>query len=149
MKRKIALESIISLLILLFLYTGLTQLLAYKYFHGNIYNQPIFQWSKPILVYAVPGVQLLIVAGLLFEKTRMKALWASLILLSIFAAYIVLIILNMLARVPCSCGGVISTFTWPQHLVFNLFFMLLNVIAIVLMKKRTTETSVDAQLVVH
>lgn len=149
MKRKIALEGIISLLILLFLYTGLTQLLAYKYFHGNIYNQPIFQWSKPILVYAVPGAQLLIVAALLFERTRLKALWASLILLSIFTVYIAMILLNMLARVPCSCGGVISSFTWPQHLMFNLFFIILNIIAILMMKKRIPETTANAQMVVN
>jgi putative oxidoreductase len=135
MKKKIALEGIVSLLILLYLYTGLTQLLAFKFFYGNIFNQPIFQWSKPVLVYLIPSVQLLIVAGLFFERTRKPALWASLGLLTIFTVYIILIILKALARVPCSCGGVISSFTWPQHLVFNLFFLMLNTIALVLKKK--------------
>lgn len=135
MKKKIALEGIISLLILLYLYTGLTQVLAFKFFYGNIFNQPIFQWSKPVLVYLIPGAQLLLAAGLFFEKTRKPALWLSLGLLTMFTIYIILILLNLLARVPCSCGGVISSFTWSQHLVFNLFFLTLNAVALVLRKK--------------
>ena len=135
MKKKIALEGIISLLILLYLYTGLTQLLAFKFFHGNIFNQPTFQWSKPLLVYLIPGAQLLIAAGLFFEKTRKLALWSSLGLLTIFTVYIILIIMNALARVPCTCGGVISSFTWPQHLMFNILFLILNAVALVLRKK--------------
>lgn len=135
MKKKIALEGIVSLLILLYLYTGLTQFMSYKFFHGNIYNQPILQWSKPILVFAIPGSQLLVALLLVFEKSRKLALWSSLGLLTMFTVYIILIISNALARVPCTCGGVISSFTWPQHLVFNLFFMALNAIALVLMRK--------------
>lgn len=148
MKKKIALEGIISLLILLYLYTGLTQLLSFKFFYGNIFNQPILQWSKPILVYAIPLSQLLIAVGLFFEKTRKPALWASLGLLTMFTVYVVLIIMNALARVPCTCGGVISSFTWPQHLAFNLFFMLLNVIAL-LLKKRTFTDHERAQVVAY
>ncbi len=148
MKKKIALEGIISLLILLYLYTGLTQLLSFKFFYGNIFNQPVFQWSKPILVYFIPAAQLLIAAGLYFERTRKPALWASLGLLTMFTVYILLIIMNALARVPCSCGGVISSFTWPQHLVFNLFFLLLNVIALVL-KKRTFNAEGRTQIVAY
>lgn len=148
MKKKLALEGIIALLILLYLYTGLTQLLAYKFFHGNIYNQPIFQWSKPILVYLIPGAQLLIAAGLLFERTRKLALWSSLGLLTMFTVYIILIISNALARVPCTCGGVISSFTWPQHLMFNISFMILNAVALLLRKKSFNENG-RAQVVVY
>lgn len=148
MKKKIALEGMIAMLVLLYLYTGLTQLLAFKFFYGNIFNQPIFQWSKPILVYLIPGAQLLIAAGLLFERTRKLALWSSLGLLTIFTVYIVLIILNALARVPCTCGGVISSFTWPQHLVFNISFMILNAIALVL-RKKTFKDDGRAQVVAY
>lgn len=148
MKKKIALEGIVSLLILLYLYTGLTQLLSFRFFYGNIYNQPIFQLSKPVLVYLIPGAQLLIAGGLLFERTRKMALWASLGLLSVFTAYIILIMLNALARVPCSCGGVISSFTWPQHLVFNLFFMLINAIALFL-RKPTQQGTEQSQLMAY
>jgi len=149
MKKKIALEGIVSLLVLLFLYSGLTQLLAFKYFHGNIFNQPIFQWSKPVLVWAIPITQLLIVVGLLFERTRLRALWASLLLLSVFTVYIILILMNALARVPCSCGGVIRNFTWPQHLVFNLVFMLLAGIGNVLMKRGSSNDHGHTQVVAY
>ncbi|MGN6418725.1 MAG: MauE/DoxX family redox-associated membrane protein [Pseudobacter sp.] len=148
MKKKIALEGIVSLLILLYLYTSLTQVLSFRFFYGNIFNQPIFQWSKPVLVYLIPGAQLLIAGCLLFERTRKPALWASLGLLSVFTTYIMLIILNALARVPCSCGGVISSFTWPQHLVFNLFFLLINAIALFLLKP-TQQRPVQPQMMAY
>lgn len=148
MKKKVALEGIVSLLILLYLYTGLTQLLSFKTFHSNIFNQPIYDWSKPMLAYAIPSVQLLIVAGLLFERTRQLALWASFGLLIIFTTYIALILLNAFSRVPCNCAGVINTFTWPQHLVFNLIFLLLNGIALVL-RKRSQQQSTQAGMVAY
>lgn len=148
MKKKIALEGIVSMLILLYLYTGLTQVLSFRFFYGNIFNQPIFQWSKPVLVYLIPASQLLIAGGLLFERTRKFALWASLGLLTVFTTYILLIILNALARVPCSCGGVISSFTWPQHLVFNLFFLLINVTALFL-RRPTQQAQVQTQLMAY
>lgn len=148
MKKKIALEGIVSMLILLYLYTSLTQVLSFRFFYGNIFNQPIFQWSKPVLVYLIPASQLLIAGGLFFERTRKVALWASLGLLTVFTTYIVLIILNALARVPCSCGGVISSFTWPQHLVFNLFFLLINVIALSL-RKPTQQGPSQTQLMAY
>lgn len=39
-----------------------------------------------------------------------------------FTAYI-FIILSFTIYIPCSCGGVLETMGWTEHLVFNLFFV--------------------------
>ncbi len=51
-----------------------------------------------------------------------------------FCAYIY-IILNYSASVPCSCGGIIEKLGWKEHLVFNLFFVLLAVAGWLLAKQ--------------
>ncbi|WP_407637169.1 MauE/DoxX family redox-associated membrane protein [Daejeonella oryzae] len=55
----------------------------------------------------------------------------SLFLLIQFTIYIILIMLNVFGRIPCSCGGILEEMSWGQHLVFNLFFLLLTIIAII------------------
>jgi putative oxidoreductase len=36
---------------------------------------------------------------------------------------------------PCSCGGVISSMSWKQHLVFNVHCIAINIVAINLFKR--------------
>jgi phage shock protein PspC (stress-responsive transcriptional regulator) len=47
------------------------------------------------------------------------------------SAYILLMLISD-ERLPCSCGGVLQQLSWKQHLIFNLFFLLLAVVGIVL-----------------
>jgi hypothetical protein len=54
----------------------------------------------------------------------------------LFTAYSGAILLNMFAYVPCSCGGVIRKLTWPQHLAFNLFFVAISAIGIILQHRK-------------
>ena len=128
-------EVISSLLVLLFLYTSLSKWLDFKTFTGEMNNQPFPNWMTPWLVWILPVGEVLIVLALLFEKTRMKGLWASLILMSLFTIYTALILLKVFKRIPCSCGGVIKHLNWNQHLVFNLFFTGIS-IAGILLKRR-------------
>jgi hypothetical protein len=135
MKRKIIIELISSLLILLFLYTSLSKWLAFKTFIGDMNNQPFPNWLTPFLVWTIPPLEVLIAVGLIFEKTRVKALYGSLVLMLAFTIYTVAILLHSFAYVPCSCGGVIRNLTWPQHLFFNLFFVGISLLGIILKRK--------------
>jgi hypothetical protein len=38
-------------------------------------------------------------------------------------------------NLPCSCGGIISKLSWKQHIIFNLFFIVLSVIGIRFQKR--------------
>ncbi len=64
----------------------------------------------------------------------MFALYSALALMSLFTAYIIAI-LNFSDTIPCSCGGVLEKMSWNEHLVFNIIFMLMAIIAIVLQTK--------------
>ena len=142
MKRKIIIEIISSLLILLFLYASISKWLAFKLFIGEMNNQPFPNWITPFLVWSIPFIEVLIAVGLIFEKTRVHALYASLFLMLAFTVYTVAILLHAFKYIPCSCGGVIRKLTWPQHLFFNLFFVGISILGIML-KKRDPVHAVD------
>jgi len=135
MKRKIIIEIISSLLILLFLYASVSKWLAFKTFIGDMNNQPFPNWMTPYLVYSIPVIEVLIAVGLIFEKTRVPALYASFVLMMAFTIYTVAVLSHAFRYVPCSCGGVIKKLTWPQHLFFNLFFVGISLIGIWLKKR--------------
>jgi putative oxidoreductase len=143
MKRKIIIEIISSLLILLFLYASVSKWLAFKTFIGDMNNQPFPNWMTPYLVYSIPVIEVLIAVGLIFEKTRVPALYASFVLMMAFTIYTVAVLSHAFRYVPCSCGGVIKKLTWPQHLFFNLFFVGISLLGIWL-KKRDTLREVPA-----
>jgi putative oxidoreductase len=142
MKRKIIIEIISSLLILLFLYASVSKWLAFKTFIGEMNNQPFPNWMTPFLVWSIPFIEVLIAIGLIFEKTRVQSFYASLFLMLAFTIYTVAILLQAFKYIPCSCGGVIRKLTWPQHLFFNLFFVGISILGIIL-KKREPVNAVE------
>ena len=129
-------EIIIFLLILLFLYASLSKVVDYHRFEGQMANQPFPHWLARFFTWTVPPIELIIVAmfaiGGLFSKERIRtwALYASLVLMSLFTIYTAAILLHFFPRVPCSCGGVISKLTWKQHMYFNAFFVVISIMAI-------------------
>lgn len=142
MRRKIVIEIISSLLILLFLYASVSKWLTFKVFIGEMNNQPLPNWMTPWLVWSIPSIEVLISLALIFERTRLKAFYASLFLMFVFTVYSAAILLHAFAYVPCSCGGVIRKLTWPQHLFFNLFFVGISLAGIVLKKRELTSAVV-------
>ena len=148
MTRKIIVEVISSLLVLLFLYTSLSKWLDFKTFTGEMNNQPFPNWITPWLVWILPATEVLIVLALLFEKTRLKGLWASFVLMILFTIYTALVLLRVFHRVPCSCGGVIKNLTWKQHLVFNLFFTGISFAAILLKRGELRDKPSKGQVLV-
>lgn len=130
MKQDIALKIICALLIFLFVYAAVSKLASFAEFRSDMYNQPLPAFVKPILIWAVPLAELAIVALLIFDTTRLAGLYASLVLMIAFTFYTAVVLLHFFTYVPCSCGGIIKNLSWGQHLVFNLFFVLMAFIAI-------------------
>lgn len=135
-RRQVLLEIISALLILLFLYASLSKFLDFELFTGEMNNQPFSNTFTPFLVWAIPLLEIAISICLLFEKTRLAGFYASLALMSLFTIYTATILLHFFKYVPCSCGGVIKKLTWPQHLVFNLFFTSLSITGITLQRRK-------------
>lgn len=118
------------LLIFLFVYTAVSKLGDVHQFSADMQNQPLPAMLKNNLVWALPASELLAAGLLAFDRTRLTGLFVSLILMLTFTLYVAMVLLNVFDYVPCSCGAVISSLSWGQHLVFNLFFIIISLIAI-------------------
>lgn len=130
-------EIIAAMYILLFIYAGVSKLLDIELFRVQISQSPLLTDMAGLLSWAVPGLEVVIAMSLVFEKTRLAGFYASLFLMVAFTGYIVLAS-RFSDFVPCSCGGVIQQMSWNEHLVFNLFFVAIAVVGILLNKTNTT-----------
>lgn len=88
-----------------------------------------------VISWAVPFVELVIAGLLWFARYRTLALYASLVLLGSFTIYIS-IVLKYSESIPCSCGGVISTLGWTDHILFNITFMFMALLGIICNNKQ-------------
>jgi hypothetical protein len=142
MKKSIVIEIIAGLLVLLFSYTGFAKLLNHALFIDQLIIFPFIRYAAQFISWALPITELAVVLFLLMKKLRLYGLYASLILLITFTVYLTVMIASGVS-LPCSCGGVIQYLSWKQHIVFNLFFIILSAIAIHIGKKK------DAQVIIH
>jgi hypothetical protein len=138
-------QIIAALLIMLFLYASLSKFLDFRTFIGEMNNQPLPNALTPFLVWTIPSLEIGIALALLFERTRLAGLYTSFVLMALFTIYAGAILLHFFAYVPCSCGGVISQLNWRQHLVFNLFFVALSVIGILLQRGNSFKTIITTK----
>lgn len=128
-------EIISTLFILLFVYAAVSKLLDFQKFRVQVGQSPILTSLGNWIVILVPSIEILISIGLMFTKLRLKAMYGSLILMTIFTTYIVFI-LNFSPYVPCSCGGILDKMGWKEHLIFNLGFVLLAIFGILLLENK-------------
>jgi putative oxidoreductase len=122
----ILIQVIRFLLILLWVYVSTTKLLEFDHFKIQMQIQTLSGWLSHSLVYVLPATELSAAALLFFRKTFIVGLFLSLILMILFTGYIGLVLCNYFGRMPCSCGGVLSSLNWKSHLLFNIFFLLLT-----------------------
>jgi putative oxidoreductase len=124
------------LLIILFVYAGVSKWLTFADFRGQLLNQSFPGWMAEILLYTLIPLELLTAGLLSFSVTHRGGLWLSAVLMASFTGYIVLVLLHFWNRVPCSCGGILSGMSWGAHLLFNVFFLLLSCTALLLPEER-------------
>jgi hypothetical protein len=131
MKRKIAIEAISIILVVLFVYAALSKIMDFETFRVQLGKSPLLALMSGLIAYVVPTAELLISLLLVFSRTRLIGFYSSLMLLFLFTAYLIAI-LNFSYYVPCSCGGILQGMSWRTHIFFNLGFIVLSVIGIVL-----------------
>jgi putative oxidoreductase len=115
-----------ALLVLLFVYAAAAKLADTEAFRGQLYNQAFPHELAGFLFYALPAIELVTVALLLYPATEQYGLLLSLVLLLAFTGYIALVLGHAFPRVPCSCGGILSHMGWKTHLAFNGLCLALN-----------------------
>ncbi len=136
-RREYIVEISAFLLCLLFAYTAISKVYNWQGTKGGLYNQVFSNWIADILLYGLPPVELSTAILLLYQKTRIAGLWLSILLMTAFTLYVGLVMTGIFGRIPCSCGGVLNTLGWGEHLVFNLIFLLLALIGLYVSNKQT------------
>lgn len=131
MKRSSIISLITICLIILWTYAAISKLIDFDQTRAQMHSQVFSATFSSILTWAIPAIELLTTALLVYSKTRIYGLYVSAILLFVFTMYIVLVINNAFGRIPCSCGGVLEKMSWGQHLAFNIVFLLLTLSSIV------------------
>lgn len=142
MTRKITLEIISALIILLWVYAAVSKLIDYSTFKVQLGKSPLLTQFAGFVAIAIPIIELLISGALIVPKYRMVGLYGSLFMLVMFTAYLI-VILNFSYYIPCSCGGILSGLSWNTHIVFNLAFAALAVIGIVIITKSRKQYALD------
>ncbi|WP_160714149.1 MauE/DoxX family redox-associated membrane protein [Chitinophaga solisilvae] len=140
MKRTVIIEIISLLLVILFLYTGISKMLDYPLFKGVIGTSPILKPVAPFIAMTLPTFECIVAVLLFIPKTRWIGLYLAFMMMIIFTAYIIAI-LSYGEHIPCSCGGVLEEMSWQTHLVFNVIFTCLSAWAIYLNRKEHRQLS--------
>jgi uncharacterized membrane protein YphA (DoxX/SURF4 family) len=138
-----AILTVCTLNIALFVYAATTKLLDYSNFKFGISESPFIAPLAGILAWAVPAGELIIAGMLVIPALRLAGLYASFILMLLFTIYIGAMLLFG-SDIPCSCGGVLEEMSWPAHIVFNSVFVLLSGFGIYWHKKRKQSTHLPA-----
>jgi uncharacterized membrane protein YphA (DoxX/SURF4 family) len=126
---------IVALLyIALFTYAAVSKILDFENFQVQLGQSPLLSAFAGYVAWLVPSVEIIIAILLVIPNCRNTGLLASYMLMIMFTIYIY-IILNYSSFIPCSCGGILSEMNWKEHLTFNIIFIIIALIAIILYKK--------------
>jgi hypothetical protein len=122
------------LYILLFVYASISKLLDFENFQVQLAQSPLLSAYAGTIAPLVIFTELFIVLLLCLKKTRLIGLYGSFFLMVAFTVYIYLI-LNYSDFIPCSCGGIIEKLGWTEHLIFNIVFAVLALVAVLILEK--------------
>lgn len=136
--RKTIIDIICISLIILWSYAAISKLANLEKSHSEMLNQVFPIWMANIFYWLIPTLELSLCGLLLFTKTRLIGLYGSLFLMSSFTLYIAIVMTGIFGRVPCSCGGILKNMSYNTHLLFNLFFVVLALLGVAIVKRRTT-----------
>lgn len=124
----------VLLFIILFVYAASSKLLEFQDFKVQLGQSPLLSSFAGNIAVGIPLVEWFLALWLLFGKFRLLALYCCTGLMSMFTTYIIMV-LNFSDYVPCSCGGVMEQLNWTEHIIFNLFFLCMAAISILVMER--------------
>jgi putative oxidoreductase len=128
-KKTIVTDIISALFILLFVYTATTKLIEHESFRAVLSQSPLIGIKANTLSWVLPVLELITATLLFVPSFRKWGFASSFILMLLFTWYISYMIL-FARNLPCSCGGIFSAMTWPEHLIFNILFTALAAIGL-------------------
>jgi len=129
-QKEYCIQFIINALIILWIYTAGSKLMDLEDFKRQLALQPFGSVINSMLVYALPAIEIFTAVLLTVKKTKTTGLVLSVVLLTVFTLYVLLVVVGYFTKMPCSCGGVLEFLSWKAHLIFNVFFLAINLIAL-------------------
>lgn len=136
-KKEIIVEIISGLFIILFLYTSISKLSNVFAFKSVLSKSPLIGSFSSILAWAIPFLEIIISVLLIMPRMRKIGLISASLLMILFTTYLAYMIM-FTPDLPCSCGGVITYLSWKQHVLFNLFFLVIGITGILLSRKASS-----------
>ncbi|WPU96494.1 hypothetical protein SNE25_13285 [Mucilaginibacter sabulilitoris] len=130
MKKEFIADIMVALIFMMLLYASFSKYVDFAGYQRAMHNQPFPSWFSDALVFVLPPMEIIVAILLAIDKTKVTGLKATVGLMTAFTLYIVAILLHLFPMVPCTCGGIIRLMSWPQHLLFNLFFIAIAIIAL-------------------
>jgi hypothetical protein len=115
----------------LFVYAAASKLNDFEKFRSQLGQSPLLTSFARFVAWAIPTIELVISGMLCFNKSRLNGLYASFALMTLFTLYI-LVITQYSVYVPCSCGGLLQSMSWNQHLLFNIIFVCIAIIGVLI-----------------
>lgn len=134
LKKRLAVEIIALLFVILFLYTGIAKLMEFDIFQEQLNDSPILEPVAPFVAWGLPITEFIVSLALFIPKYRQLGLYASFILMILFTGYVAWL-LAFAPELPCSCGGIMEKLSWQAHLVVNIALVGLALTGIILAKK--------------
>lgn len=131
MKRIYWVDLISYLFVFLFVYASISKLVDIAHFRILIGQSPLLTHFAGIIAWFIPLIELVISILLVINRFRLIGLVGSFGLMFMFTLYIIAI-LQFSEHIPCSCGGVLQSLGWTEHLIFNIAFTLLGLLGIYL-----------------
>ena len=134
MKKQLIVDIICPLIIIMFLYASFSKYFDWPAFDRAMSSQPFKLWFAHVLMITIPPLEIITALMLIFDKTKYYGFLSSTALMLAFTIYIASILLGFFPRTPCSCGGIIRSLGWTQHLIFNILFLAISVLGAVMQK---------------
>mgnify|MGYP000909746343 CR=1 FL=1 len=119
---KIAEEIIAALFAGIWAYASVSKVISHNKLIAVLYTTDLFGGYTIYLSYLVPALELILSVLIISPVTRSAGLIASLAYLLLLSAYLLYMIL-FTPVLPCTCVGLISSFTWLQHFWLNCILM--------------------------
>jgi len=146
--QSVIIEIIAILYILLFVYAAVSKLLDFENFQVQLGQSPLISSFAGPISYIVPLIEIGISIFLAVPRFRKIGFYFGFSVMVLFSAYI-FIMITYSPFVPCSCGGILEKMGWNAHLYFNLGFVLLGGLGIVLLEKSGTKNRSGLNTALH
>lgn len=119
---------IANIFILIFIYTASSKLLGFEKFQFVLGKSPLIGHYKTIIAWMIPIVEIMISFLLMISKTRKIGFIFSFMLMIVFTTYLSYML--SIGKPTCSCGGVIGALSWKNHIIFNIFLIIISAVGI-------------------